>query len=308
MITVWSQTGSQVDCVIATGLMALDYGGWRNFPKGHHTVAERKALRSALVGVPRSTGTDFPTLDGAIRSRYGLPLRGVEGTLRQALGRTGTLLALGGRNGRLDRRDPWRRWDRDFVGSHAVAVIPRGGGRCLVLDPLAPMDFAGDDVSVEKVLTWANGPGPQHARTARLNEFGNAAGNAAEEDTVTEVTITLFKEGIRKCVVPAGGRAEGWSLDGLKAAHTFDRPSPFHADATVVIRQVPTKSPHGTFRRAIDGAFQGLYVPAAHATLEGPVTPPVDRVALKAELAETKAALAAAKAKIKELRSAGHVL
>jgi hypothetical protein len=170
------------------------------------------------------------------------------------------------------------------------------------------MDFAGDDVSVEKVLTWANGPGPQHARTARLNEFGNAAGNAAEEDTVTEVTITLFKEGIRKCVVPAGGRAEGWSLDGLKAAHTFDRPSPFHADATVVIRQVPTKSPHGTFRRAIDGAFQGLYVPAAHATLEGPVTPPVDRVALKAELAETKAALAAAKAKIKELRSAGHVL
>ncbi|HEV7200710.1 MAG TPA: hypothetical protein VGO32_07900 [Candidatus Limnocylindria bacterium] len=297
MVTVWSeaQPGRPLtDCVYSAGLMALDFAGWNRWPNGHHTIAERNALERSQTMFARNAGSNFAALDQATKKRFGVALRLVSGGLAEALSRPGTVLALGGVNGRLEPGDRWRRWDPTFTDFHAVAVIPLGDGTCRVLDPLAPMGFVGDVVPNSKVLTWANGPSAADARLARAGEFASAAGNVPrEEDTVTEVTISVFAEGPRTCFIPAGGRVEGWTLDGLKVSKVWPDGSNFPADAGVFIRQRPQKAPNGTFLRCTAGTYVGSYVPVTHVRLGPPVNPPADCSALEAELAAARAELAA---------------
>jgi hypothetical protein len=297
VVTVWSeaQPGRPLtDCVYSAGLMALDFAGWNRWPEGHHTIAERNALERSQTMFARNAGSNFAALDQATRKRYGVALHLVSGALAEALNRPGTMLALGGVNGRLLTTDAWRRWDRAFDSFHAVAVIPLGNGMSRVLDPLAPMGFVGDVVPNSKVLTWANGPSAADARLARAGEFRAAAGNVPkEEDAVTEVTITVFAEGARTCFIPPGGRVDGWSLDGLQVSKVWPNGSNFPADATVFIRQRPQKAPNGTFVRCTAGTYVGRYVPVTHVRLGAPINPPTDCSALEAELAAARAELAA---------------
>lgn len=308
MITVWSEADPNrailTDCVYSAGLMALDFGGWNRYPSGHHTIEERNALEREQTMFPRNAGANLAAFDQATTRRYGIKLRLVSGSLETALTRSGTALALGGVNGRFAAQDPWRRWDRTFAGSHAVTVIPLGGGKSLVLDPLAPMGFVGDTVPNSKVLTWANGPSASDARVARAGEFATAAGNVAQEDdAVTEVTITVFPEGPRTCFIPAHGKAEGWSLAGLQVSKVWDAGSNFPADAIVFIRQVPQKAPNGTFVRGTAGTYATHYVPVSHVTLGPPVNPPADCSALEAALAATRSDLDLARQRVEALEA-----
>jgi hypothetical protein len=142
------------------------------------------------------------------------------------------------------------------------------------------------------------GIAPHQVREVRKDEFSSGA---AEEDSLTEVTITVFADGPHTCAIPAGGTVDGWNLDGRQESRDWPTGSSFHADAQVSIRQDPQKAPNGTFVRCIDGVYQRLYVPISQVSVGPPKNPPPDVASLKAELAETKAALEDAKARIKAL-------
>lgn len=157
------------DCMYSAHLMALVYGGHTAFPFGIYTAKEREALERSDER-PDETGATQADATLAVKRRYGRVMRTVSMSLATALTKVGTALTLSGENGRLSVNNRLRRWDRSFTGSHAVCVIPVGGGQSLWLDPEATNRFAGDTVQNTTILQWAYG-GSSNMRFVRKDEF-----------------------------------------------------------------------------------------------------------------------------------------
>ena len=192
---VWSERGELhatgwKDCVYSSGLMALIYGGFTDFPLGIYTDQEREALERS-DDQPDETWSTDDILAVAVKRRYGLTLRPLDIELDPALDRVGTALVLIGVNGRLAAGHTLRRWDPDFIGGHAVTVIPKGAGKVLWLDPEAPMGYAGDITDTATVLRWASGRAS--ARVVREGEYEETAMlpiyDAAPRDQLVDLAI-----------------------------------------------------------------------------------------------------------------------
>lgn len=155
---VWTEheAGGWKDCTYCAVLMVLVYGGWRNFPEGIYTDAERELLERS-DSVLDEQGANFIATDEAIRFRYGVELHrledGSEAGLRVALSTPGRAYAVAGLNARLPIQ--FRRWDPTFVGPHAMTIVPLGNGKVLVLNPQAPAGHEGDIADVETIIHWA---------------------------------------------------------------------------------------------------------------------------------------------------------
>jgi hypothetical protein len=168
-VLVWSEREypSYRDCVQSAGLMALVYAGWIHFPLGRYSNPEREALeRASPLHTPESA-TTMAALEDEIRRRYGLPLGTLHSnieSLEKLLTRNGSGLVMFGINGNLPVSDPWRRWDTQFTGMHAVFIrCSEKPGYSRVFDPEAPMEYPGDLVANTKILTWS-----QHAGDVRV--------------------------------------------------------------------------------------------------------------------------------------------
>lgn len=158
---VWSERrpGAWDQCTEGAYLMALVYGGWRDFPRGIYSDGERNALDEATPPDPATGGSTFDLLDAGARRRYGVTLHRIPGDtkrgLRTQLGIAGQALAIAGSLGHFPVGHRLRKWQPDYTGGHAVAVVTLGEGRCWWGDPLAPMGDAGDEVTVDAVATFA---------------------------------------------------------------------------------------------------------------------------------------------------------
>ena len=158
---VWSErrAGAWDQCTECAYLMAMLYGGWRTWPDGAYTDAERNALDAATPPDPPAGGSTFPLIDTGAQRRYGVTLHripdGDRDELQRQLRIPGQALAVAGSPGHFPRGHRLRRWQPDFTGGHAVCVVTLGEGRVQWLDPLAPMGFEGDQVLIGAVLTFA---------------------------------------------------------------------------------------------------------------------------------------------------------
>jgi hypothetical protein len=174
-LKVWSERrpGAWDQCTEGAYLMALVYGGHRAFPAGRYTDAERDALDAATPPDPAAGGSTFALLDAGARARYGLHLHrindGSRAGLTAELREPGQALAIAGSLGNLAAGHRLRRWQPNYTGGHAIAVVTLGGGRCWWGDPLAPMRDPGDEVSVSTVLSFAWYP--NDARVVRDGEL-----------------------------------------------------------------------------------------------------------------------------------------
>lgn len=169
---VWSERepGAWTECTESSYLMTMIYGGWTAFPLGINTDAERDAL-DAASGFP-GIGNTYEYIDQGAMFRYGVALRTVpRASLSDRLLQPGRALAIAGSFGRLPLGHPMRRWAPNFVGGHAVCVVPRGWGNVLWLDPLAPDDHLGDEEDVTSVLQFADGWSGWNPREALAGEL-----------------------------------------------------------------------------------------------------------------------------------------
>jgi hypothetical protein len=174
-LKVWSERrpGSWDQCTEGAYLMALVYGGFRDFPKGRYTDEERNGLDKATPPDPEAGGSTFTLLDAGARARYGLHLHeindGTKAGLRAELKQPGQALAIAGSLGSLDAGHRLRRWQPAYTGGHAIAVVTLGDGEVWWGDPLAPMGDGGDRVSIQAVLDFAWYP--SDARVVRDGEL-----------------------------------------------------------------------------------------------------------------------------------------
>jgi hypothetical protein len=274
-------------CVATSYVMGLLYGGVRmNAP---YTQAERERLE-VVTREPQ----DLRASDRKAKEVYGRVLRGPSVTTSKVafLARPGLGYCLTGVG------SPVGAQAGTFI--HEVFAVAVSATTVRVYDPLLQGTSGPKDRSVQAIAAWMKGIAPHQVREVRRDEFSSGS---AEEDALTEVTITLFADGPHTCAIPVGGTVEGWNLEGRQKSRAWPTGSSFQADAQVSIRQDPQKAPNGTFVRGIDGVYQRLYVPISQVSVGPPTNPPPDLAALKAELAETKAALADAKATIKALET-----
>src|SRR5262245_25384168 len=133
MPRVWSErrTPPPLDqCTECAYLMALLYGGFRNFPEGAYTQAERDALDAATPPEPPGGGSTFDLIDAGAAKRYGLTLdritNGSRAVLRRTLERPNMALAIAGSLGSLPKGHRLRRWQPDFTGGHAICIVTKG--------------------------------------------------------------------------------------------------------------------------------------------------------------------------------------
>lgn len=162
MARVWSERRESPpwdQCTECAYLMTLLYGGFRSFPLGAYTDAERDALDDATPPDPPSGGSTFALIDAGASKRYGLTLDritdGSRAILRRTLMRPNMGLAIAGSLGGLPQGHRLRRWQPRFTGGHAIAIQTRGDGKVLWLDPLAPPTHQGDETTVDNVLAFA---------------------------------------------------------------------------------------------------------------------------------------------------------
>jgi hypothetical protein len=162
---VWSERndpnapgGAWRDCTYSSGLMMLVAGGWTKFPLGAYTVVEREALERS-DNQPDETGASQDDLKLAIKNRYGISVGRPPWGIAEGVKHTELALSLQGSNKNLPYTHTLRRWDRSFTGGHEVCIVPLGNGKCLWLDPEAPMGYAGDVVDNATVIKWATGYG-----------------------------------------------------------------------------------------------------------------------------------------------------
>lgn len=160
-VRVWTErrVGAWDQCTECAYLMALLYGGFRSFPLGAYTPAERDALDAATPPDPESGGSTFALLDAGASKRYGITLDritdGSRAILKRTLNRPNMALAIAGSLGGLKAGHRLRRWQPDFTGGHAICVLTEGDGRVRWLDPLAPDGHEGDSATVDQVLAFA---------------------------------------------------------------------------------------------------------------------------------------------------------
>jgi hypothetical protein len=161
MIKVWSERreGSWDQCTEGAYLMALLYGGFRKFPEGAYSDAERDGLDNATPPDPPGGGSTFDLLDVGAQKRYGLTLdripSGTKAGLRRMLSTPGRGLAIAGSLGHFPVGHRLRRWQPGYTGGHAICVVSLGDGKVWWGDPLAPMRNEGDTTTVDNALTFA---------------------------------------------------------------------------------------------------------------------------------------------------------
>ena len=167
MTAVWSEVDpaltSYTDCTYCSLLMVLVASGFMAFPLGIYTHEERRAFRGGDARLNFAGGV------ASAAARYGVTIQSPfpydQQGLQAALAAPGNAYAVAGRTANFPAGHLIRRWDPAFAGFHAVCVIPQGNGQVLWLDPLAPMGFAGDTVSVTDVTNvFAAGNYPNDAR------------------------------------------------------------------------------------------------------------------------------------------------
>lgn len=142
------------DCTYAAGLTGMVYAGFKAFPKGIYTVAEREALERS-DDQPNETGASIDDLIVAIRRRYGKSKTksGLAGT-KANLAKTGIGMVIQGHLANFPGGHRLRRWQPGFTGGHAVFVMAMGDGKWRWFDPLAPMKHAGDAVTTAEINTF----------------------------------------------------------------------------------------------------------------------------------------------------------
>ena len=139
------------DCWLAARMSELRAAGFR-FPLTD-LVREREALERAQTLVKPETNSGTPPMaaaDAAIASRYGLTDH-ASSALEQLLARAGLAITAEGVNARLPAR--LRHWDPAFAGTHQACFVT-GAGTVTILDPEAPMGYAGDPITAAEVLSW----------------------------------------------------------------------------------------------------------------------------------------------------------
>ena len=178
---VWTEreTGGVgfTDCTWCSILMVLVGAGNEDWPLGIYTEAERKAFRG---GDPR---LNFSGGIAHAKSRYGIAIhtrpRFSQAELTTALGIPDRVFAVAGKLANFPAGHTLRRWQPSFLDFHAVAVRTRGNGTATWLDPLAPMRFTGDTVSVSDVAEiFARGNFPNDACFMELDEMARTTPGA----------------------------------------------------------------------------------------------------------------------------------
>ena len=157
------------DCTYAAGLTATVYGGWTKYPLGIYTVAEREALERS-DDQANETGASLSDLKVALHRRYGIDRTlNSAASLSALLDKPGIGLVVQGKMGNLAAGGSLRRWDPGYTGGHAVFVFRTSAATYRWLDPLAPMKFAGDNVSKTQIIRFAEGLGG--SMTFKSEEF-----------------------------------------------------------------------------------------------------------------------------------------
>lgn len=175
--TVWTERGEVAgvvgwhDCTQSAVLMCLIYAGWTKFPLGAYTMQERNAFESS-DDRKDNTGALLTDTDLALRRRYGVTMRRLpddtEATFRRFLNEPGHAFVVQGFY--RDLPDHLRRWQPSFTSGHAVCVITLGGGKQLLLDPLATANYQGDVTDTDTVLKFA-WDGAQYSRYLNKDEL-----------------------------------------------------------------------------------------------------------------------------------------
>jgi hypothetical protein len=172
---IWSERrpGSWDQCTEGAYLMALVYGGFRAFPAGKYTDAERDALDAATPPDPASGGSTFALLDAGALKRYGATLHripdGSRAGLKAQLNSSGQAFAVAGSLGGLPEGHRLRRWQPTYTGGHAICVVSLGDGKVWWGDPLALMGGDGDLADLDRVLDFAWFP--SDARVIKAGAF-----------------------------------------------------------------------------------------------------------------------------------------
>lgn len=166
---VWTEreAGDWEACVIAAGLMALMYGGVYKFPLGAYTQAEREALEPVW-----DEPTNFSGMNAAFQKRYGIQIRALStGSIADAVTRKGIGLLLAGKFGIGSIANPTVPGTLGAF-THASFFVPLGDGRCLYYEPMDANMSEPRVVSNSQVINWAKGADANSAREVRQWEFG----------------------------------------------------------------------------------------------------------------------------------------
>jgi hypothetical protein len=172
---IWSERrpGSWDQCTEGAYLMAMVYGGFRDFPAGKYTDAERDALDAATPPDPAAGGSTFTLLDAGALKRYGASLHRIpddsKAGLRAQLRSPGQAFAVAGSLGGLPEGHRLRRWQPTYTGGHAICIVSLGDDKVWWGDPLALMRGDGDEASVDRVMDFAWFP--SDARVIRAGAF-----------------------------------------------------------------------------------------------------------------------------------------
>lgn len=284
MTSVWSEVDpaltSYEDCTYCSVLMVLVASGFTAFPLGAYTHPERVAFRG---GDPRLNFSG-PVDRAAIR--YGVavtsPTPYTQAGLQAALATPGAAYAVAGQLANFPAGHPIRRHDPGFTGFHAVCVIPKGNGEVLWLDPLAPMNYAGDTIPaawVTDIFSITNYPNDARYLPTMVNDV-NLKGTPLEplnnrkttliaDAGLTEDPTVMPYNNLR--VLPAG---TPFTVDWIVQGNTLAGTDRWYGGW--VVAQPPTY-PNPQFGYIIS-ANCGPLVPIETVTVEVPAPAPPSNV------------------------------
>jgi hypothetical protein len=168
----WTEKGpaatNYTDCTYCSLLVVLVRSGFKAFPLGAYTHAERKAFRN---NDPR---LNFEGGVAQAKKRYGKTINrladGSPAGLRAAMSEVGKVYAVAGILRNFPKGHPLRRFAAPFDGFHAVTVEPVGNGSVAWTDPMMDMGHDPVPATVEDVLLFSKGNYPNDARWLTVEE------------------------------------------------------------------------------------------------------------------------------------------
>lgn len=195
--------GRLKDCGYASAIMALLYGGFSAFPNDPHSTTEREALERSDDRADE-TGAYLSDLDVAVKRRYGVILGSpMGGAVSSVLSTTGQGVILQGNTSALPaavRRSP--------AADHAVFVVPIGGGKVRLLDPLAPSGSAGDIVNVDDCVRFFAALPGGGGRVIKAGAYAATAGGGSVQ-TLSLSFGGFFRAATISCALNAANVMEG---------------------------------------------------------------------------------------------------
>jgi len=142
--------------------MALEYGGFTNFPAGINTAAEREGFAG-----PFQEGATTAQADTQAKARYGVTLDNLDTDLRSALKRPNYAYVVTGNYKNLSANSNlakdvygWNNYDTSNPlpsVDHAVTVITNPDGTLSWLDPTAAQGSSGVNVTIDDVMKFNGG-------------------------------------------------------------------------------------------------------------------------------------------------------